>query len=351
MRFSATVKSPMTAVAHPLLGHVGEPGRADRRAGASRRARRRRARIEPRSGGRRPAIASASSRCPLPDTPAMPTISPARTSSDSPRTASVPRSPVHAEVADREPTAPPAARRTAPRPRRPGARPSSRPARSPVASAPRHRADLPPAAQHGDAVGELEHLVDLVRDEHEAAGRRPTICLRTTNSSSTSCGVRTAVGSSRTSSDDVAVQRLDDLDALALADRQLPDDGLGVDLEPVGLATARGSAPRPGRGRSAARAWTSRPARRSRPRSASCTSMKCWWIIPIPCAIASAGEVMATWLAVEPDLALVGLVQAVEHAHQGALACAVLAEEGVDLAGAGRRSRRGRWRPPRGSAW
>ena len=24
------------------------------------------------------------------------------------------------------------------------------------------------------------------------------------------------------------------------------------------------------------------------------TSMKCWWIIPIPCAIASAGEAMLT---------------------------------------------------------
>ena len=62
------------------------------------------------------------------------------------------------------------------------------------------------------------------------------------------------------------------------------------------------------------------------------TSMKCWWIIPIPCAIASAGEVIVTGRAVQPDLALVGLVEAVEHAHQRALAGAVLAEQRVHLA-------------------
>ena len=69
------------AVAHPLLGHVGEPRPTPARGDAPSTST---PPIDDRAGGavRRPAIASASSRCPLPDTPAMPTISPARTSSD-----------------------------------------------------------------------------------------------------------------------------------------------------------------------------------------------------------------------------------------------------------------------------
>jgi hypothetical protein len=50
-------------------------------------------RTEPELAGRKPVIASASSRCPLPETPASATISPARTSSVTPFTAGAPRSP------------------------------------------------------------------------------------------------------------------------------------------------------------------------------------------------------------------------------------------------------------------
>ena len=46
--------------------------------------------------------------------------------------------------------------------------------------------------------------------------------------------------------------------------------------------------------------------------------------------VTGAGEVLH--LVVEQDLALVGLVQAVQHVHEGGLACAVLAEQAVDLA-------------------
>ena len=63
-----------------------------------------------------------------------------------------------------------------------------------------HRPDPAPVPQHGDPVGEREHLADLVRDEDEPEPSS-TICRRTTNRSSTSCGVSTAVGSSRISSD------------------------------------------------------------------------------------------------------------------------------------------------------
>ena len=47
--------------------------------------------------------------------------------------------------------------------------------------------------------------------------------------------------------------------------------------------------------------------------------------------VAGAGE--GDRLAVDQDLALVGLVEPVEHVHQRALAGAVLAQQGVDLAG------------------
>ena len=63
------------------------------------------------------------------------------------------------------------------------------------------------------------------------------------------------------------------------------------------------------------------------------TSVKCWWTIPRPAAIASRGEPNATGAPVDEDLALVGPVEPGEDVHQGALAGAVLAEQRVDLAG------------------
>ena len=63
-------------------------------------------------------------------------------------------------------------------------------------------------------------------------------------------------------------------------------------------------------------------------------SMKCWWTIPIPRSIASLGELIATGFPLIADLALVGLVEAVEDVHQRRLAGAVLAEQGVHLAAA-----------------
>ena len=62
--------------------------------------------------------------------------------------------------------------------------------------------------------------------------------------------------------------------------------------------------------------------------------MKCWWTMLIPRAMASAGPAIRTGCAVEQDLALVRPRQAVEDVHEGRLAGPVLAEEGVDLAGA-----------------
>ena len=56
--------------------------------------------------------------------------------------------------------------------------------------------------------------------------------------------------------------------------------------------------------------------------------------MPMPSAIASLGEWMATRSAVYQDVSLVGMVQAVEDAHQGRLARAVFAQQGMDLSAA-----------------
>ena len=61
--------------------------------------------------------------------------------------------------------------------------------------------------------------------------------------------------------------------------------------------------------------------------------MKCWWTMLMPRAMASAGPVIVDGLAVEQDLALVRRRQPVEDVHQRRLAGAVLAEQGMDLAG------------------
>ena len=61
--------------------------------------------------------------------------------------------------------------------------------------------------------------------------------------------------------------------------------------------------------------------------------MKCWWTMLIPRAMASDGPAIVTSLAVEQDLAVIGLGQPVEDVHERGLAGAVLAEQGVDLAG------------------
>ncbi len=60
------------------------------------------------------------------------------------------------------------------------------------------------------------------------------------------------------------------------------------------------------------------------------TSMKCWWTMPMPAAIAAWLSGMRDRLAVDADLAAVGLVEAVEDRHQRRLAGAVLADDAVD---------------------
>ena len=187
--------------------------------------------MEPDVGVRSPAIASASSRCPLPETPAMPTISPARTSRSSPRTASVPRSPRTCRSCTASRTSPIAgmgdgscdgsswptiisasslrvtfAGRTVP---------TFRPARSTVMRSESSRTsrilcEMKTRPRPSSTIWRRtrEEVVDLARRQHRG---------------------RLVEDEQR----GVAIERLDDLDALALADGELPDDRGRVDVEPV----------------------------------------------------------------------------------------------------------------------
>ena len=63
------------------------------------------------------------------------------------------------------------------------------------------------------------------------------------------------------------------------------------------------------------------------------TSMKCWWTMLMPRAMASDGPVSVTSLPSSRILPSSGRGQPVEDVHERGLAGAVLAEQGVDLAG------------------
>ena len=60
-------------------------------------------------------------------------------------------------------------------------------------------------------------------------------------------------------------------------------------------------------------------------------SMKCWWTMPMPASMASAGLLEVDLAAVEQDRALVGAVHPVQGLHQRRLAGAVLPDDGVHL--------------------
>ena len=153
----------------------------------------------------------------------------------------------------------------------------------------------------------------------------------TRNRSSVSPGVSTAVGSSRIST--LAWRS----SALMISTRCCTPTGRssirasGFDLQPVALgklptwrrAFRRSSRPGPRVG--------STPSMTFSATVNTGTSMKCWWTMPIRALIASLGDRIVTGLAVDADLALIGLHQPVEDVHQRGLAGPVLAEQAADL--------------------
>ncbi len=140
------------------------------------------------------------------------------------------------------------------------------------------RPDHPPAAQDGDAVGDRQHLAQLVGDEDDrlalvdqgAHDLEELVDL----------GRRQHRGGLVEDQDvGVAVQRLDQLDALLRADRQLADQRVGIDRAGRTLATARGCATArcrgPGRGPCGSRCRAPRSRRRSAPGSAGSAGAPC----------------------------------------------------------------------------
>ena len=189
---------------------------------------------------RRPVTASTSSLCPLPSMPARATISPARTCSVTPSTAGRSRSSSTCRSETSSATSP-------------GLRLLLLDAQDDVA--PDHHArehrlvgaggvdrpDALAAAQHRDAVGDLQHLGQLVGDEDD--GRAARLQLREDAHEL----ARLLRGQHRRRLVEhehprAAVQRAEDLDALLLPDGDVLDAGVRVDLQPVALGELLGRA-------------------------------------------------------------------------------------------------------------
>jgi hypothetical protein len=91
------------------------------------------------------------------------------------------------------------------------------------------------ASQHRDAIGDVEHFVELVRDEHDrlAVGLEPPQVVEQV------LGLRRSQHRGGLVEDqdiDASVQRLEDLDALLLSHRQVLDLAARVELEPIVLS-------------------------------------------------------------------------------------------------------------------
>ena len=187
------------------------------------------------------------------------------------------------------------------------------------------------AAQHGDPVGHLGHLVQLVADEDDrlALGRQAT------DDREQLAGLLWGEDGGRLVEHEdvgVAVEGLEDLDPLLLTDRDVLDPGLRIDREPeplgdlanavVGLAEIEQclGVGRLGREDDVLRHRHHRDQHEV--------------LMHHPHAGLDRGARRAELhrLAGDHDLALVGVVQPVEDVHQRRLAGTVLAEQRVDLA-------------------
>ena len=126
----------------------------------------------------------------------------------------------------------------------------------------------------------------------------------------------------------VAREGLEDLDPLLLPDRQVGHAGRRIDTDPEAL----GRIVSPAAGLVEVE---THPARPSEARFSATvigrTSAKCCVTIPMPASIASRGERMAWTCPSTQDLAGIRVRQPVGDPHDGRLARAVLAEQGVDL--------------------
>ena len=120
-----------------------------------------------------------------------------------------------------------------------------------------------------------------------------TICRRITKKSSTSFGVSTAVGSSRTSSEALRYS------AFMISTRcRSPTESCqmyaGGSTRSPYVADSSSIRPDTGSRSVSGRRDDFMPSATFSATVSVDTSMKCWWIMPIPCRIAAAGDVIAT---------------------------------------------------------
>ena len=276
---------------------------------------------------RMPEIASISSDWPLPATPAMPTISPPRTSKDTSLTMVTPRESFTVRLLTASFTAPGFA--------------------SPFSTRKQHAAadhqlgkfldggfrrlagrDHGALAHDRDGVGDRHDLAQLVRDQHD----RLALVLELLEDAEEMVGLGGRQHAGRLVEDQdfgAAIERLEDFDALLQADRQFLDDGVGIDLQavfalqPLQLGARVGDAPLEQR-----------------------------LVLGAEDDVLDDGEILDQHemlvdhadaerdgvvrrldrdrLAADFDLAAVGLVEAVEDRHQRRLSGAVLSDDAAD---------------------
>ena len=178
-----------------------------------------------------PASASSSSDWPLPATPAMPTISPARTSKLMPLTRGTPWSPTTSR--SRTSSTGSRGRAGALSTRSSTLRPTiSSASSSLVVSAVRRCATMAPGAHHADLVGHRHDLAQLVGDQDDG----PPLRLEVAQDAEQMVGLlrrQHAGGLVQDQDVGAAEQGLEDLDPLLHAHRQLRDRGVEIDLQPV----------------------------------------------------------------------------------------------------------------------
>ena len=172
---------------------------------------------ETSAGSTSPAIASISSRWPLPSTPAMPTISPARTSNDTPLTTRFEPAP-HREVADAQRHAARFRRRLVDAQQHLAADHQARQLRRARVFRLDAADDLA-VAHHRHVVGDREHLRQLVRDDDD---RLSLLAHAAKDGEELLDFLRRQHGGRLVENQQlrVPVERLQQLDALLLADRQ-----------------------------------------------------------------------------------------------------------------------------------
>ena len=285
--------------------------------------------ISPDAGLAMPAMTSSSSDCPLPETPAMPTISPARRSKETLSTRGVPLRSRHVRFLTSSTTAPglaaPFSTRSSTR------RPTISSASSPTdVSLVSLVATISPRrmTETWSVIAMISRSLWVMRMTVLPWSRR---VLRMRKRWSASSGVSTPVGSSRIKTSGALEQRLQDLDPLLQAHGKFADDRIGIDIELVVVRQPRQLGARLG-----AAPADQRAALRAEHDVLEHGEGIDQHEVLMHHADAARDGVRrrpdADGLAVDLDLALVGGVEAEEDRHQRRFAGAVLADDAVDRA-------------------